>query len=59
MVVGHLQGLHDEIGRREAELQSLMVHTQSLEEQLQQRDQEFAELQSDLHEVRITFFNVP
>ena len=33
------------------ELQSLMVHTHSLEEQLEQRDQEYVDLQAHLHEV--------
>ena len=46
-----LQGLHDELGKKEVELQSLMMHTQSLEEELEKRDQEFADLQTDLHEV--------
>ena len=35
------------------ELQSLMMHTQSLEEQLEKRDQEFTDLQTDLHEVHV------
>ena len=33
------------------ELQSLMMHMQSLEEQLEKRDQEFTDLQTDLYEV--------
>ena len=47
-----MQTLHDEIGQKDVEIQSMSIRLQSLEDQLHHRDMECAELEANLQEVK-------